>query len=127
MGITDIKSLLNSKSISKSEVKRPVNPGKEFDTFLSEKVTQNDQNVRFSKHAQKRLEERKISMDGDEYLKLKEGIDKLKEKGGKDSLIVTNEAAYIVDVDNEMVVTAFDKDDMSENVVTKIDSTLFIN
>ena len=88
---------------------------------------QEDKNVRFQKHAQKRLEERKISLDGDEHLKLKEGINKLKEKGGKDSLIVTNEAAYIVDVDNEMVVTAFDKEDMSENVVTKIDSTLFIN
>ena len=126
MGITDIKSLLRSKPLQKGEGKRQSNQDPSFTNFL-EKEVQEDKNVRFSKHAQKRLEERKVSMDGDEYLKLKEGIDKLKEKGGKDSLIVTNEAAYIVDVDNEMVVTAFDKDDMSENVVTKIDSTLFIN
>ena len=56
----------------------------------------------------------------------RDGIDKLKEKGGKDSLIVTTQAAYIVDVDNQTVVTAMDKDDMAENVFTKIDSTLFM-
>ena len=66
-------------------------------------------------------------MDGDEFLKIREGINKLKEKGGKDSLIVTNQAAYIVDVDKQIVVTAMNKDDMAENVFTKIDSTLFIN
>ena len=66
-------------------------------------------------------------MDGNEFLKIRDGIDKLKEKGGKDSLIVTNQAAYIVDVDKQTVVTAMDKNDMTENVFTKIDSTLFIN
>ena len=126
MGITDIKSLLGTKSLSKGE-RKPVQSSDDSFQRLLKQEAQEDKNVRFSKHAQKRLEERKISLDGDEYLKLKEGINKLKEKGGKDSLIVTNEAAYIVDVDNEMVVTAFDKEDMSENVVTKIDSTLFIN
>ena len=126
MGITDIKSLLGTKSLNKGE-RKPVQSSDDSFRRLLKQEAQEDKNVRFSKHAQKRLEERKISLDGDEYLKLKEGINKLKEKGGRDSLIVTNEAAYIVDVDNEMVVTAFDKEDMSENVVTKIDSTLFIN
>ena len=126
MGITDIKSLLGTKPLNKGE-RKPVQSSDDSFRCLLKQEAQEDKNVRFSKHAQKRLEERKISLDGDEYLKLKEGINKLKEKGGRDSLIVTNEAAYIVDVDNEMVVTAFDKEDMSENVVTKIDSTLFIN
>jgi len=85
------------------------------------------QEVHFSKHAKKRIEERNLSLDGEEFFKLRGAIDKLKNKGGKDSLVITNNAAYIVDVDNETVVTAMAKDDMKENVFTKIDSTLFIN
>ena len=86
-----------------------------------------DQGVRLSGHAKKRLEERNLEFNADEYLKIKDAIDKLREKGGKDSLVVTDQAAYIVDVDNETVVTAMDKNDMAENVFTKIDSTLFLN
>lgn len=101
-----------------------------FNNFLKNKLDQGntkETGVKLSGHAMKRLEERNLTMDGNEFLRIKDGIDKLKEKGGKDSLIVTNQAAYIVDVDNQTVVTAMDKEDMAENVFTKIDSTLFIN
>ena len=100
----------------------------EFREFLQKNISgENEEGVKISNHAMKRLHERKLEMDGEEFFKLKEAIDKLKTKGGKDSLVITNKAAYIVDVDNETVVTAMDKNDMSENVVTKIDSTLFVN
>ena len=58
---------------------------------------------------------------------LKGAIEKLKVKGGRDSLIVTDKAAYIIDVANNRIVTAIDKDNMAENVFTKIDSTLFVD
>jgi flagellar operon protein len=66
-------------------------------------------------------------MDGEEYFKLKGAIEKLKNKGGRDSLVITSKAAYIVDVDNNKIVTAIDKNNMAENVFTKIDSTLFVD
>jgi flagellar operon protein len=59
-------------------------------------------------------------------MKLKEAISKLRAKGGHDSLVVTSKAAYVVDVDKNTVVTAVDKNNMNENVFTKIDSTLFM-
>jgi flagellar operon protein len=80
-----------------------------------------------SSHAVKRLKERQIDFDGSEYLKIKQAMTKLKAKGSKDSLVITDKAAYIVDVKNEKIVTAVDKNNMSENVFTKIDSTLFMN
>ena len=86
-----------------------------------------DTDIKLSGHAKKRLEERNLNFDGQEFLKIKEAIGKLKEKGGHDSLVVTDKAAYIIDVDKSTVVTAIDKADMSENVFTKIDSTYFIN
>ena len=83
--------------------------------------------IELSTHAAKRLEERKIDFRGDEYIKVKDAIGKLKEKGSKNSLIVSDQAAYIVDVKNNKLITAVDKNSISENVFTKIDSTIFIN
>lgn len=83
--------------------------------------------INLSSHAAKRLQERQIDFNGEEYLKVKEAITKLNAKGGKNSLVITDKAAYIVDVANEKVVTAVDKMSMNDNVFTKIDSTVFMN
>lgn len=83
--------------------------------------------IRLSTHAAKRLQERDLQMDGNEFFKIKGAIEKLKSKGGRDSLVITNKAAYIVDVANNKIVTAIDKGNMAENVFTKIDSTLFVD
>ncbi len=82
--------------------------------------------VNVSTHAMKRLQERNIELDGNEYMKLKEAVSKLKAKGGHDSLVITNKAAYVIDVDKNTVVTAVDRNNMNENVFTKIDSTIFM-
>jgi flagellar operon protein len=84
-------------------------------------------NLKISEHAKKRMIERNIHLSSDDFLKLKEAISLLKKKGGQDSLIVTSKAAYIIDVDQEKIVTAFDTEMMQENIITKIDSTLFLN
>lgn len=83
--------------------------------------------LKLSAHAAKRIDERSLNFDASEYVKIKEGVEKLKEKGGQESLLVTKNAAYIVDVNNNTIITAVDKDKMSENVFTKIDSTIFMN
>ena len=83
--------------------------------------------ISLSTHAARRLQERQIDFDGNEYLKVKEAITRLKAKGGRDSLVITDKAAYIVDVKGNKVVTAVDKASMNENVFTKIDSTVFMN
>jgi len=80
-----------------------------------------------STHAAKRLQERSIDFNGDEFMKVKDAMAKLKAKGGKQSLVVTDKAAYIVDIKNNKLVTAVDKGSMNENVFTKIDSTMFVN
>jgi flagellar operon protein len=73
------------------------------------------------------LQERNLSLDKEEYAKLQSAIDKLKIKGGQDSLVITGKAAYIIDVPKNTIVTAIDKDSIGENVFTKIDSTILMN
>jgi len=96
--------------------------------LLQPQVTPKDigPEIKVSTHATKRLQERNIELDGNEYMKLKEAMGKLRAKGGHDSLVITNKAAYVVDVDKNTVVTAVDKNNMNENVFTKIDSTIFM-
>ena len=116
---------LPKKEVGKAVPKTGQN---EFDKIFQEKLApKKEAGLHLSKHAQKRIEDRSLNFDQNEFIKLKDAIGKLKDKGGKDSLVVTNNNAYIVDVNNEKVVTAMKKEDMNENVFTKIDSTMFIN
>jgi flagellar operon protein len=99
----------------------------EFQSLLNKTLEpQKEMPLEISKHAAKRLEERDLKMDTSEFLKLQNAVKKLKQKGGRDSLVITEKAAYIVDVNNNRVVTAIDKSEMADNVFTKIDSTLMI-
>lgn len=102
----------------------------EFKELLDSKISNEKPlhgGINLSTHAQKRLEERKIDFNGEEYTKVKDAMTKLKAKGSQNSLVVSDKAAYIVDVRNNKIITAVDKGSMSENVFTKIDSTVFIN
>ncbi len=102
-----------------------------LDTTLDQseqsEISQQPKGLHLSTHAMRRLQERNLSLDKEEYAKLQTAIDKLKTKGGQDSLVITGKAAYIVDVPKNTIVTAIDKDSIGENVFTKIDSTILMN
>jgi len=102
-----------------------------LDTTLDQseqsEISQQPKGLHLSTHAMRRLQERNLSLDKEEYAKLQAAIDKLKTKGGQDSLVITGKAAYIVDVPKNTIVTAIDKDSIGENVFTKIDSTILMN
>jgi flagellar operon protein len=121
--VTGLPQEQNSSNTNKLQ------PGQqsEFADLIGKASQEKKAGVELSTHAQKRLQERNISFDGQEYLKLQEAMGRLKAKGGHDSLVITGKAAYVLDVDRGMVVTAVDRDSMSENVFTKIDSTIFMN
>lgn len=122
--IPNVSKLPSQKMIDRSNELAGSQGTTEFDKLLK---SQNSQELSISGHASKRLEQRSIQFDSNEYMKIKEAVSKLKGKGAKDSLIVTDKAAYVVDVKNNKLVTAVDRGSMNDNVFTKIDSTVFIN
>ena len=83
-------------------------------------------NLSFSKHAKRRINARGINFQGQDLTQLKEGVAKAKEKGGQESLIMVNDNAYIVSVENETVITAMGEDEIEENVFTNIDSAVIM-
>lgn len=126
MLIPNVTSIPSEKGKAEKSNRLQAGQESEFSKLIQEAGKSKD-HVGISTHAQKRLEERNISFDGDEYLKLQQALGKLRGKGGHDSLVITAKAAYVLDVDKGMVVTAVDKESMGENVFTKIDSTIFMN
>lgn len=48
-------------------------------------------------------------------------------KGAKESLILMQDMAFIVNVKNRTVVTAMDSESMKDNVFTQIDSAVIIS
>ncbi len=83
------------------------------------------QDVRFSNHAQKRLESRDIALTPESVNRLSDAIDKAEKRGGKSSLVMVDDLAFIVNVRERTVVTALDANHRGEGVFTQIDSVVF--
>ncbi|MCC3381347.1 TIGR02530 family flagellar biosynthesis protein [Paenibacillus farraposensis] len=94
---------------------------KPFDQVLQEQV------LKLSNHAVKRLEQRGIELRSDQMEKINSAVDKAAAKGAKESLILMQDMALIVSVPNRTVVTAMDKQSMEDNVFTQIDSAVIIS
>ncbi len=83
------------------------------------------QGVRFSNHAIKRLQSREINLNSDNVNRLSDAIDKAEKRGGKSSLVMVDDLAFIVNVHDRTVVTALDTNQRGEGVFTQIDSVVF--
>jgi len=81
--------------------------------------------LKFSKHATQRLMSREIFLDETQLTKLQEAVAKAEQKGSRDSLVMMNNTAFIVNVPNRTVVTALPISPEEENVFTNIDSIVF--
>ena len=96
-----------------------------FDKILDRKMPAS-QGVKFSQHAQDRLRSRGITMNDAELGLLNTAVENVAQKGGKESLIMMGDAAFVVSVKNKTVVTAMDRSQMQGNVFTNIDSAVVI-
>lgn len=82
--------------------------------------------VTFSAHAQARLEERNIQLGAPEMEQLTDAVDKVQQKGSRESLVLMKDLALVVNVRNRNVITALDGPNMREKVFTNIDSTIIV-
>jgi flagellar operon protein len=82
--------------------------------------------LNFSQHAHERMYSRGIELSQEALNGIAEAIDKARSKGSKETLILTDEAAFIVSVDNRTIITAFNRDNLRQGVVTSIDSAVIV-
>lgn len=105
-------------------------------TFQSEKnlsflqalnnAIDNEDRVKFSKHASERLENRNITLTDNQLERLYEGTRIASNKGIKESLVLLDNLAFIVNTKNNTVITAMNSNNSEENVYTNIDGAVVI-
>lgn len=105
-------------------VSRPAGPNTGQESF---KNVLEDKLLKFSGHASKRLEQRGIEINPEQLRKIGSAIDKAAAKGSKESLVLMQDLALIVNVRNRTVVTAVDGGSMKDNVFTQIDSAVIVS
>jgi len=116
--------LLNTTSQQSTPKSETNSKGLSFESLFRQTLDQESSNepFRVSSHAQKRLTERSIKLTGELKDSLDEAFNELSAKGAKNSLVLTNEGAFVVNVPNRTLVTAIGLEEMRSGIVTNIDS-----
>jgi flagellar operon protein len=105
-----------------AKTQRQVSTGASFQQVFQQELT----GVKFSQHAQQRLQTRNIQLSSQELQKINAGLEKVAQKGAKESLFVIGDLALVVNVANKTVITALDGKNMKDHVVTNLDSAIIL-
>jgi flagellar operon protein len=82
--------------------------------------------LKFSAHAQQRLEQAHRTLTPAELAQVANAVDRAAAKGARESLILMRDLALVVSVTNRTVITAVDEARMKENIFTNIDSAVIL-
>lgn len=91
-----------------------------------EDVLRQQQQLKFSKHASERLESRNISLSEEQNARLEDGVEQASAKGIRESLVLVDSLAFIVNIPNKTVVTAMDQTETNSNIFTNIDGAVIM-
>jgi flagellar operon protein len=80
--------------------------------------------LKFSKHADDRMADRNINLTSEQMQRLEDAAKRASEKGIKESLVIVDKMAFIVNVKNNTVITAMDQLENEGNVFTNIDGAV---
>lgn len=119
---------IQDQYLNSSKTKQTVSSDVSFSDILKEKsqIVLPKENVKFSKHAQLRLTDRKIDLSDEQIMRLNEATQKASAKGIKESLVLVDSLAFIVNIPNNTVVTALDRAESLDNVFTNIDGAVIV-
>lgn len=96
----------------------PVTPFKDvLSTFTDVKV---------SKHAEARLQERNIEIHENKWTQIAEKMQEAKAKGVTDALVHFDDVALIVNAKNNTVITALHQKEATEKIFTNINGTILL-
>lgn len=95
-----------------------------FGQILQQQIENRD--VKFSKHATQRAAERGIAIEDKLLRDIGEAVEKAKEKGVKDIVVIGKQGAFVVNVENKTVVTSMNTMEMKNNIFTNIDGAVII-
>ena len=99
--------------------------GASFHDILKDK-TRTQPELKFSKHVSQRMMQRNINLSAKDVQEIGKAVAKAEKKGVKDTLIIKDNMALIVNIANKTIITALDKESAKENIFTNIDGAVII-
>lgn len=105
---------------------RETREGLTFQDVLRQKAQYGSGSLKFSKHAMGRLADRNIELSDNQLERLESGTRKAEQKGIRDSLVIVDSLAFIVNVPNQTVVTAMDSTQTDESIFTNINGAVIM-
>lgn len=97
-------------------------PELSFKEILDSKQFEKASGLKFSKHANQRLATRNINLSAEQMERLENGTTKAREKGIRESLVMVDNMAFIVNITNNTVITAVG--DSTDSIFTNIDGAV---
>jgi flagellar operon protein len=104
-------------------VKQTTQQVKSFSEHLK---TATDQQLKISKHASERMQERNIEISDTQWQQLNDKVYEAQQKGVKQPLVLLEHAALIVSAKNATVITALDRQEAKSQIFTNIDGTIVL-
>ena len=124
LSMNELQEQYLKKSIKTTE--QVNSQGLSFEEIWKKKTEETNTELRFSKHAANRLADRSITLSDNQLNRLTEGAKKAGEKGIKETLVMVDQLAFIVNVPNNTVITAMDQSQTNENIFTNIDGAVIM-
>lgn len=82
--------------------------------------------LKISKHASERINERNIAISDSEWQEITERVFEARDKGVNQPLVLMEQAALIVSAKNGTVITALDRSEARQQLFTNIDGTIVL-
>ena len=118
---------VTERYLSQRSPEKALNQGLSFEEILNQKRENSESSeLKFSKHAAMRLENRNINLSAEQSRRLENGVQKASEKGIKESLVIVDSMAFIVNIPNKTVVTAMEQGESNDSIFTNIDGAVII-
>lgn len=90
-------------------------------------LLQQEQALKVSKHASRRLHERNINITDRQWTKLSEKVNEADRKGITSSLVVMDDLALVVNAKNKTIVTAMKLQEAQDRIFTNINGTILVD
>lgn len=120
-----LHSLLHVQQNKRVTKKETSGTTSSFHQLLQKTINQSTP-LKLSKHATERMESRGIQFSKDTWTTIEKKVNEAKQKGVKESLVITDDAALIVSAKNNTVITALHRAEAESQIFTNINGTIII-
>jgi flagellar operon protein len=125
--MSEMAPVVNISPIHKTHGRTSVDAPRNTKGFAE--VLENQQRgmeVRLSAHAQERLNQQNITISPQDISRINEAARKAEMKGSRESLILLQDLALVVNIRNRTVITAINSARQKDKIFTNIDSTIIL-